>query len=61
MRLVAYRNRKTNEHQFFIRVLYSGHPLRTVHGDLEWVPLPDIVTQLMVHVPNDIVSMCNDS
>ncbi|KAJ5197736.1 histidine acid phosphatase [Penicillium cinerascens] len=58
---MAFEVWKTNEHQFFVRVLYGGHPLRTVHGDLEWVPLPDIVTQLMVHVPDDIVSMCNDS
>lgn len=53
--------RRTKEHQYFVRVLYSGHSLRTAHGDLDWVPLSDIVKRLMINVPDDIVSMCNDT
>ncbi|CAG8362180.1 unnamed protein product [Penicillium salamii] len=47
-----------SEKSFYARVLYSGHPVRTVHGVLDWVPLSDLIGILHPYVPQDITSLC---
>jgi 2-phosphoxylose phosphatase len=44
---------------YYVRVLYSGAPLRTSTGDLSWVPYTQFKSTLEVFVPTDIVSLCN--
>ncbi|KAJ5106073.1 hypothetical protein NUU61_003420 [Penicillium alfredii] len=55
---IAFELWKTSNAQYHVRVLYSGHALRTAHGTLDWVPLSRVVDWLKPHVPDDIVSMC---
>ncbi|KAF7927289.1 uncharacterized protein EAE97_009964 [Botrytis byssoidea] len=43
----------------FARVLYSGQPMQSSHGDLDWVPLRTLLGILKQFVPTDIVSLCN--
>ncbi|KAH6603258.1 histidine phosphatase superfamily [Trichoderma cornu-damae] len=43
----------------YARVLYSGHTLRTIHGDMDWVPLSRLIDILRVYVPKDVVALCN--
>ncbi|KAI9926091.1 hypothetical protein MW887_004553 [Aspergillus wentii] len=49
---------KTSD-EFYARVLYSGRPLETIHGTLDWVPLSKLIAILRPFVPEDIVSLCN--
>jgi 2-phosphoxylose phosphatase len=43
----------------FARVLYSGQPIETVHGTLDWLPLESLISILKPYVPVDIVALCN--
>ncbi|KAF7881983.1 uncharacterized protein EAF02_006671 [Botrytis sinoallii] len=43
----------------FARVLYSGQPMQSSQGDLDWVPLRTLLGILKQFVPTDIVSLCN--
>lgn len=43
---------------FYARVLYSGHPIRSVHGVLDWVPLLKLIDIMRPYVPEDITSLC---
>ncbi|KAK6593227.1 Counting factor 60 [Botrytis cinerea] len=43
----------------FARVLYSGQPMQSIHGDLDWVPLRTLLEILKQFVPTDIVTLCN--
>jgi hypothetical protein len=43
---------------FYARVLYSGHPVRSIHGVLDWVPLSDLIDNLSPYVPTDITALC---
>ncbi|KAF7942971.1 hypothetical protein EAE96_010920 [Botrytis aclada] len=43
----------------FARVLYSGQPMQSSHGVLDWVPLRTLLENLKQFVPTDIVSLCN--
>lgn len=47
-----------DEKSFYTRVLYSGHPVRSFHGVLDWVPLSDLIDILSPYVPADITSLC---
>lgn len=44
---------------YYARVLYSGQPLETIYGILDWIPLTALINILKVYVPTDIVSLCN--
>ncbi|KKK20704.1 hypothetical protein P175DRAFT_0521418 [Aspergillus ochraceoroseus IBT 24754] len=46
------------EHAFYARVLYSGEPVRTIHGTLDWVPLSDLINIMKPYIPDDIASLC---
>lgn len=43
----------------YVRVLYSGRAVETVHGTLDWIPLSKLLDILRRFVPEDIISMCN--
>ncbi|KAF7913297.1 hypothetical protein BELL_0974g00010 [Botrytis elliptica] len=45
--------------EHFARVLYSGQPMQSSQGDLDWVPLRTLLGILKQFVPTDIVSLCN--
>ncbi|KAJ6086367.1 hypothetical protein N7486_010648 [Penicillium sp. IBT 16267x] len=42
----------------YARVLYSGQPVQTIHGTLEWLPLSSLIEILTPYVPEDITSLC---
>ncbi|KAF9579457.1 hypothetical protein BGW38_004272 [Lunasporangiospora selenospora] len=42
----------------YARVLYSGHPIKTIHGTLDWIELSKLISILQVYVPKDIISLC---
>ncbi|KAJ5222945.1 uncharacterized protein N7469_009185 [Penicillium citrinum] len=42
----------------YARVLYSGHPVQTIHGSLDWIPLSQLIDILSPFVPEDITSLC---
>jgi acid phosphatase len=44
---------------YYARVLYSGQPLETIYGTLDWIELTEFISILRVYVPTDIVSLCN--
>lgn len=52
--------RKTDakEDPFYARVLYSGQPIETIHGRLDWISLSQLVSIMSPYVPEDIVSLC---
>jgi 2-phosphoxylose phosphatase len=54
-------NRKTSDssNPFYARVLYSGQPVETIHGVLDWIPLSKLISILKPFVPADIVALCN--
>ena len=53
---------KTNaDEKYFIRVLYCGTPVRTSTGDLSWVSYTQFRSILAQYLPQDIVSLCNNS
>ncbi|KAJ5455607.1 uncharacterized protein N7458_003871 [Penicillium daleae] len=43
---------------YYARVLYSGQPVQTIHGTLDWIDLADLIAILSVYVPTDIKSLC---
>lgn len=43
---------------YYARVLYSGQPVQTIHGTLDWIKLSDLIAILSVYVPEDIKSLC---
>ncbi|TQB70577.1 hypothetical protein MPDQ_000347 [Monascus purpureus] len=55
---IAFEIWETSNAQFYARVLYSGHLIRTVHGTLDWIPVSSLVDILTPFVPTDIVSLC---
>ncbi|CAI7617463.1 unnamed protein product [Penicillium pancosmium] len=46
------------EHSQFARVLYSGHPVQTMHGPLDWMPLSQLINIMSPYVPENITSLC---
>ena len=44
-----------------MRVLYSGLPIRSTHGDLEWMELHKFAQMWSDYVPKDVVSECKSS
>ncbi|RMJ23042.1 Histidine acid phosphatase, partial [Aspergillus sp. HF37] len=51
---------KTSDTKLYARVLYSGHPLETIHGSLDWIPLSTLKDILKPFVPEDIISICKE-
>ncbi|KAG0078119.1 hypothetical protein BGZ90_005907 [Linnemannia elongata] len=43
---------------YYARVLYSGHPIKTIHGTLNWIELSELISILQVYVPGDIITLC---
>ncbi|KAJ6014799.1 histidine acid phosphatase [Penicillium herquei] len=54
-----FLTRETSDSEFYVRVLYSGHPLRTSEGTLDWVPLATLTRRLNRYVPPDMVAICS--
>ena len=50
---------KTPKTTYYARVLYSGHPIETIHGTLNWIELSELIRILQVYVPEDIISLCS--
>ncbi|KAJ5232849.1 hypothetical protein N7468_005805 [Penicillium chermesinum] len=56
---IAFEIWKTNATgSLFSRVLYSGHPVKTVHGELDWVSIDDLIDIMTPYVPTDIKALC---
>lgn len=59
---IAFEVWETKDRQdgnsFYARVLYSGHPIRSIHGLLDWVPLSELIDIMRPYVPEDITSLC---
>lgn len=53
--LKIYREK---EHSQFARVLYSGYPVQTIHGPLDWLPLSQLINIMNPYVPENITSLC---
>ncbi|KAJ5933633.1 hypothetical protein N7454_005962 [Penicillium verhagenii] len=49
---------EAKENPFYARVLYSGQPVRTIHGVMDWVPLQNLIDIMNVYVPDDIATLC---
>ncbi|KAB8297393.1 hypothetical protein EYC80_002736 [Monilinia laxa] len=49
---------ETND-AYFARVLYSGQPMKSIYGDLDWISLQSLLGILRRFVPADIVALCN--
>jgi acid phosphatase len=49
---------REKEHSQFARVLYSGHPVQTIHGPLNWLPLSQLINIMSPYVPENITSLC---
>ncbi|KXL48254.1 hypothetical protein M433DRAFT_75919 [Acidomyces richmondensis BFW] len=47
-----------SEH-LYARVLYSGQPMKTIRGMLDWLPLDELIDILAPYVPDDIIALCN--
>ena len=56
---IAFEIWKANDGSLYARVLYSGQPMRTIHGILDWIPLSQLVDILDPFVPKDIIALCN--
>ncbi|KAK9453393.1 putative histidine acid phosphatase [Dipodascopsis uninucleata] len=57
---IAFEIWETSKSQHYVRVLYSGHTLKTIYGDLEWMPLTQLIKILKKYVPDDIIALCNE-
>ncbi|KAJ5675182.1 uncharacterized protein N7477_005116 [Penicillium maclennaniae] len=44
--------------ELYARVLYSGQPVQTIHGTLEWLSLSSLIDILTPYVPEDITTLC---
>ncbi|KAJ5591950.1 uncharacterized protein N7459_002319 [Penicillium hispanicum] len=57
---IAFEIWKTDakHNAFYARVLYSGQPVETIHGKLDWISLPDLIHIMRSYVPEDITSLC---
>ncbi|KAL4895303.1 histidine phosphatase superfamily [Aspergillus ambiguus] len=58
---IAFEVWETSSSQFYTRVLYSGHPVQTLHGTLDWIPLSALIDMLKPYCPQDIIAMCKSS
>ena len=53
-------SRKTDAKQnpYYARVLYSGQPVQTVHGELDWINLSSLIDIMSPYVPENITALC---
>lgn len=56
--LTLSRETEGSKKDLYARVLYSGQPVQTIHGTLEWLPLSSLIDILAPYVPADITSLC---
>ena len=55
---IAIETWKTGE-EYYVRVLYSGSPIRSTLGNLEWIPLKQLIHKWSTYVPKDITAECS--
>ena len=48
----------TDDKKTFVRVLYSGHTIRSRHGNLDWMPLDAFLHMWSQYVPTDFAAQC---
>ena len=48
----------TEDKKTFVRVLYSGHTIRSRHGNLDWMPLDAFLHMWSQYVPTDFAAQC---
>ena len=48
----------TDDKKTFVRVLYSGHTIRSRHGNLDWMPLDAFLHMWSQYVPTDFEAQC---
>lgn len=56
--LIICRETEAERDPFYARVLYSGQPVKTIQGVLDWVPLTDLINVMSPYVPENITSLC---
>lgn len=56
---IAFELWKVGNGSLYVRVLYSGQSMKTIHGTLDWILLSQLVDILNPFVPKDIVTLCN--
>jgi hypothetical protein len=56
--LIISRETEGKNSGFYARVLYSGQPVQTIHGTLEWLSLSSLIDILTPYVPEDITALC---
>lgn len=56
--LTTHRETEGKTKDLYARVLYSGQPVETIHGTLDWLPLSSLIDILTPYVPEDIVALC---
>ena len=49
---------REKEKSYYARVLYSGHPVQSIHGSLDWIPLSQLIDILSPFIPEDITALC---
>jgi acid phosphatase len=57
--LIVFRETEGKKKDLYARVLYSGQPVQTIHGALEWLSLSSLIDILTPYVPDDITSLCD--
>ncbi|KAF2480805.1 histidine phosphatase superfamily [Neohortaea acidophila] len=58
---IAFELWRIDGGSIYARVLYSGQPMETIYGLLEWLPLSQLVGILQEYVPENIIQLCNTS
>lgn len=56
---LAFELWKTEAGSIYARVLYSGQPIETVYGMLDWIALSRLTDILRPFVPSDVVALCS--
>ena len=61
VKMLIYSRRtdaKENPDALYVRVLYSGQPVESIHGTLDWIKLSALINIMKPYVPEDITSLC---
>lgn len=57
-KLIGTRETESKHDRFYARVLYSGQPVETIHGTLDWMKLSELVGIMSPYVPGNITDLC---
>ncbi|KAF2165587.1 hypothetical protein M409DRAFT_36849 [Zasmidium cellare ATCC 36951] len=57
---IAFELWKVRGGSIYARVLYSGQPMVTIYGTLDWILLPELIGILQPYAPKNIVQICNN-